>query len=48
MVLSAYLTSNGTKTLIEALIDLGATGLAFINKGFTKKYQLSYYALKKL
>ena len=47
MVLSTYLTSNGTKTPIEALIDLGATGLAFINKGFAKKHKLPYYALKK-
>ena len=38
LVLGAYLTSNRIKTLTEALIDLGATGLAFINKGFTEKY----------
>ena len=38
MVLSAYLISDGTKTLIEALIDLGATGLAFIDKGFAEKH----------
>ena len=38
LVLSAYLISNRTKTLIEALIDLGVTGLAFINEGFAKKH----------
>ena len=38
MVLSAYLTSDRTKTPTEALIDLGATGLAFINEGFAEKY----------
>ena len=47
MVLSTYLTSNGVKTLTEALIDSGATGLAFVNKGFAKKHRLPYYALKK-
>ena len=47
MVLSAYLTSDGIKTLIEALIDSGATGLAFINKGFAEKHRLPRYALKK-
>ena len=38
LVLSAYLTSNRTKTLTEALIDSGATGLAFIDEGFAEKH----------
>ena len=38
LVLSAYLTSDGTKTPTEALIDSGATGLAFINKSFASKH----------
>ena len=38
MVLSTYLISDETKTLIEALIDSGATGLAFIDEGFAEKH----------
>ena len=47
LVLSAYLASDGTKTPTEALIDSGATGLAFIDEGFAEKHQLPRYALKK-
>ena len=47
LVLSAYLASDGTKTPTEALVDSGATGLAFIDEGFAEKHQLPRYALKK-
>jgi predicted aspartyl protease len=47
LVLSAYLASDGTKTPTEALIDSGATGLAFIDEGFAEKHRLPRYALKK-